>query len=303
MHWLAKATSLKTLSAVPGGQWLYRLGQEKLTRSLEATRERIAQKIEVGLQYLTWLEKRGEVRCLVEGTHLDFGAGWHPTIPLLYYSLGVERQILCDLRPLLKAKSVAQTVTAFRSIVSGPEWAHRFQFRPLADAEVLTGEPLGDWLKSMGMSYFAPYESQLAKLAGSVDVVTCTQVLYYVQRSSMPGCLSQIRSVLKPGGKFLATIRLTTPDLGGLSNYGHMKFSPETWQRYFNSSLLSYNLFKPPDYQQALQDAGFKVVHFEINRPTAEDWADLAKVTKHPYFDRYKPDDLVGKQLFFAAEK
>jgi hypothetical protein len=108
---------------------------------------------------------------------------------------------------------------------------------------------------------------------------------------------------VKPGGKFLATIRLTTPDLGGMSDYDHLRFEPETWQRYFNSSLLTYNLFKPPDYRKALEEAGFKVVHFEVNQPTSEDWSEFREVRKHAYYEGYKPDDLVGKELFFAAEK
>ena len=303
MHWLAKVAALKVFGAVPGGATLYRFGQEKLTRSLAPTPARVAQKLEVGIQYLNWLEQRGEAHSLLEGTHLDFGAGWHPTIPLLYYSLGAEGQVLCDLRPLLKATVVAQTVAAFRSVTSEPGWPLHSRLRRLPDATALGAQPLAKWLSSMGMSYYAPWESQLVRLASPVDVVTCTQVLYYVPRTALPGCLSRIRSVLKSGGKFLATIRLTTPDLGGLSDYGHMKFSPDAWERYFNSSLLTYNLFKPPDYLQALQNAGLKVLHFEVNQPTDREWAEFRRVTRHSYFDRYKPEELVGKQLFFAAEK
>ena len=45
-------------------------------------------------------------------------------------------------------------------------------------------------------------------LAGSIDVVTSTQVLLDVPQSVMPGCMSQIRASLKPGGVFMATVYL-----------------------------------------------------------------------------------------------
>jgi SAM-dependent methyltransferase len=303
MHWLAKAASLKILSAIPGGEKLYRLGQEKLTRSLDPTPSRVAQKLEVGLEYLNWLEREGAASQLLQGTHLDYGAGWHPTIPLLYYSMGADRQVLCDLRPLLKAKTVAQTVEVFRSIVGEPSWGHRNKIKRLPDAGGLANGPLEAWLQGMGMRYLAPCQDGLAEFDGSVDVITCTQVLYYVARSRLAGCFSQIRSLLKPGGRFLATVRLTTPDLGGLSDYGHLRFSPESWERFFNSSLLSYNLMKAADYREALERAGFKVVHFELNRPTEQDWAEFKQVRRHPDFDRYRPEELACKHLFFLAQK
>src|SRR5712664_4034629 len=134
MHWLAKATCLNILSAIPGGVRLYRLGQEKLTHSLVPTPARVAQKVEVGMQYVDWLEKNGSAKSLLDGTHLDFGAGWHPTIPLLYYSMGVERQWLFDIRPLLKSLTVAQNVTAFRAVVGKPGWPHRGRIHRLPDA-------------------------------------------------------------------------------------------------------------------------------------------------------------------------
>src|SRR6266478_7400295 len=99
MKWLVKVAAFKLLSALPGGESLYRLSQEQFTKSLVPTRDRVDQKISVGLQYFKWLTDHGMGQQLLEGTHLDFGSGWHPSIPLLYHGVGCRRQYLFDLAP------------------------------------------------------------------------------------------------------------------------------------------------------------------------------------------------------------
>ena len=125
MNWRLKVAGFKALSSLPGGNALYRFTQKNITGSLRPTNARISQKINVGLYYLDWLEHHGGKEKLLGGSHLDFGAGWHPTIPLLFHSLGVERQYLFDLTPLLDQQLVEQTVEIFLSIVEDPQWPHR----------------------------------------------------------------------------------------------------------------------------------------------------------------------------------
>jgi hypothetical protein len=282
---------------------LYRFGQQKLTRSLLPTRARVAQKIDVAFQYWDWLEKHGASRSLLEGTHLDFGAGWHPTIPLLFYALGVERQFLFDATPLLQPQMAADTEKAFRAIVSDSAWPHRARLRRLPEPAVFADQTWPGCLERLGMRYCAPCDDQFADIAGSVDVATCTQVLYYVRKSALSPCLARIYSSLKPGGRLFATLRLTTPDFTGLSDYGHLRFSPWVWDNLVNSAILSYNRLKPSDYRAALETAGFRITHFQVNHSTQQDWSDLNAVSLHSSFDRYSRDDLVIKQLFLVAEK
>src|SRR5205823_1133410 len=100
MNWRVKIAAFKVLSTVPGGSALYRFAQEHLTKSLNPLPTRVSQKLEVGLLYLNTLARLGKTDLLLKGVNLDFGAGWHPTIPLLYYSMGVGRQYLFDLVPV-----------------------------------------------------------------------------------------------------------------------------------------------------------------------------------------------------------
>jgi hypothetical protein len=305
MNWLTKAAAYKILSVLPGGAALYRYSQERITKSLAPTRDRVKQKLEVGLNYFEWLASKGMHERLSEGVHLDFGAGWHPTIPLLYYCLGTKRQHLFDVSANLDGPMLEQTVKVFLDTVGEPEWLQRAKLGRLP-ARVENS----DWrtyLERLGIFYHAPYGDSFAALAGGVDVVTSTQVLLYVPRTVMPGCFSQIHASLKPGGVFMATVYLrdilTGNPVSSADKYNQLKYSPETWDRWINSSIMHFNRFKARDYREMLEKAGFKLVHFEEEPASAEDYAELDRIKIARCFERYTRDELAARGLFFVAQK
>src|SRR5689334_4657297 len=113
MNWRTKVTAYRILSSVPGGPLLYRFAQEHLTKSLDPIPERVTQKLRIGFMYFDALAAQNKTDLLLNGTHLDFGSGWHPTIPFLFYSLGVQRQYLFDLAPVLNARMLEKTLKTF----------------------------------------------------------------------------------------------------------------------------------------------------------------------------------------------
>lgn len=304
MHWRAKVAGFKFLSAFPGGSALYRFCQERLTKSLVPSRERVAQKLAVGLQYFDWLTKHQRQDQLLMGVHLDLGAGWHPTIPLLFYSLGANRQFLFDVLPLLDARLVAQTLETFLRMVQEPGWPHRGMLRRLPPP--LENSDWRHYFQKLGIAYHAPYAATFPSLAARVDVVTCTQVLLHLPREVMAWCFGQTFLSLKAGGLFMATIHLKdlfANSQPGLSKYNHLRYSAETWERWINSPLMSYNRFKAPDYRDLLETAGFKIVHFEVEEGTAGDLKELESIPIAPCFERYSRAELAAKHLFFVARK
>lgn len=304
MNWLVKVAAFKVLSALPGGPAVYRYSQECLTHSLDATRERIGQKIDVGLQYWDWLASHGGN--VPQGVHLDFGAGWHPTIPLLYYSLGVEQQHLFDVTPLLNRALIEATIKTFREIVTEPGWAHRSRLKRLPETDWGKEITMAEGLKRLGIFYHAPAADAVEKLVGSIDFATATQVLYFIKREQLIGCFGQLHRVMKKGGKFLAMVYLNDVNAtwqNGLSQYNHLRYSPEVWEKWVNSKLMSYNRLKAADYRQLLEEAGFQIRHFDVTGPTAADLEELAGIPVHSHFSRYSREELGAKHLFFVAEK
>ena len=306
MRWYFKSAGFKVLSTVPGGTRLYSFAQEHITRSTIPSRERVSQKIEVGLLYWNWLKAHGYAETLRRGTLLDFGAGWHPTIPFLFYSLGVERQYLLDLSPLMRAEQCAATLKFFRALVAEPVWPARGELVRLPEPPGANGAPLEEWLRSLGMNYRAPYTPESGELREGVDVAICTQVLLHIGREGLRHCLALLRDCLKPGGVFLGTIHLM--DLHSLADrrigpYNHLKYSPWFWERVVNSPLMPFNRFKARDYRAAFETAGFRILDFEVNQPTDEDFAQLKRVRVHSAFRDYTPAELAAKHLFFAVQR
>ena len=305
MNWLTKIAAFKVLSALPGGSALYRFSQEQFTKSLVPTRERVAQKTGVGLRYYQWLEENNCGAQLVGGTHLDFGTGWQPTIPLLYYSLGVDRQILFDIVPVLNGELVASTQKTFCALAQAPDCPFRNKLRRLPEIPPAHRGSLMA-LEKMGIHYFAPYQRKLDELDGAIDVVTCTQVFLHIDKAVLLQIFRGLHRSIKKGGKFLATIHLydlyTNSDRG-ISQYNHLKYSPQVWNSWINSSLMSYNRLRAPDYRELLTAAGFAIRHFEVEKPAADDLKQLERIRKDSSFSKYSPEDLGAKHLFFVAEK
>jgi len=306
MNWLLKTAAFKVLSGLPMGGQLYRYSQEKITRSLVPTPDRVRGKIHVAFQYWDWLKANGYPGDAVPGTILDFGAGWHPTIPFLFYSLGVERQFLCDLHPSLNRDMVDRTMNTFLSIVKAPQEGYRSRLRRLPEPNHNPELAWTDYLQRMGITYHAPYAGLFQEIAGTVEVVVCTQVLYFISREILADCFRQVFQVMKSGGKFLATVYLNdvnaTPQ-NGLSQYNHLRYSPDIWEKWINSPLMSYNRLKARDYRELLEQAGFHVRHFDVTGPTAGDLEELARIPVHECFKHYTREELGAKNLFFAAEK
>ena len=305
MRWYLKSAGYKVLSALPGGESLYRFAQNNITKTSYATRGRVEQKVEVGLKYWNWLQANGYAEKLRAGTLLDFGAGWHPTIPLLFHALGVKRQFLLDLTPWFQVDSMRETVRILREVISAPGFpaqaeVHRLPEWPQDAADIATA------LQSWGISYYAPYATRLGTLAGQADVAFSTQVLLYISPEGLRSCFAALKQCLKPGGIFMGTIYLM--DLYAHSDpritaYNHLKFSNEFWGRWVNSAIMPYNRLKARDYLELLQQSGFRVRHQHVDPPTPEDYAALDSVAVHPAFQRYSRDELVAKNLFFAAER
>jgi len=304
MKWRLKVAGFKALSSLPGGKAFYRFAQKKLTGSLRPTIERVSQKVSVGLQYARWLDQNGAGEQFRAGSHVDFGAGWHPTIPLLYYSLGVERQYLYDVTPLLDQPLVEQTVEMFLKIVQDPKWPHGAVLRRLPP--LVENKNWREYLTGLGIEYHAPYDGGWAGLKQKITVVTSTQVLLHIPKEVLAGCFEQIHNSLQPGGFFLATIHLRDLVAGvqpGVSKYNQLRYSSETWERWVNSPLMSYNRLRAPDYMDLLQQSRFTVKGFEVEAGTPDDLAELEQIPIAPCFQKYSRADLAAKHLFFAAEK
>lgn len=306
MRSFLKISEYKVLSLLPGSSRLYAAVQEHVTKSVRATRTRVAQKIQVGLEYWDYLQRQQRGARLLEGDCLDVGAGWHQTIPLLFYSLGAQRQVLVDVNQLTDAGKIADSVRLFREVVEAPDWPRRGELRRLPAMPAAHARSPAEILQGLGMEYRAPYRGPLDERKEAFDVVFCTQVLQHIGEAGQQALFRELFAALKPGGLFLATIHLSGQFYGQCrvdQQYHHLAFSPWVWEHLINSSLMQFNRLKPSDYRRNLEQAGFRLRDFMVEAPTAQDLAVLRRTKIHPAFAHYAEADLGARHLFFVAEK
>lgn len=306
MGWRAKSAQFKFLSGLPGGTALYNFIQEKITKSTVASRYRVDQKIKVGLDFWDWTQKHNCSRQLVEGNLLDLGAGWHPTIPLLWYAFGNNRQTLVDVAPNLNARNAMDTITIFREIASDPGFPGRAAVKRLPGTKSTNHTTASAVLSPLGIEYHAPYGNLLPGRPAQYDFAICTQVLQHIAKPVQLVIFKELFASLKPGGLFHATVHFVgqfrDPGLN-TGHYEHLSCPPSVWDHWINSSLMSFNRLKGPDYRETLEQAGFRIREFKLTLPTPEDLAELRRTRVHPAFNRYSEEELATRGVFFVAEK
>lgn len=308
MNWFGKALVFKSLSAIPGGAALYRYAQWNWTKSIVATPERVSQKLDVGMEYLTWLMDHGHTLEQIRGMrHLDLGTGWHPTIPLLFQKIGLRDQILADVTALTTSDTFVDALAQTERILNNPQHPAQNFFTNEKFPAVSHGANLTKLLNDFSMSYHAPYFEWAGSAGEVVDLVTCTQVLMHVERPILDDCFKLIYGVLKPGGIFMAPVHLfdiysnSDPKI---SIYNHLRYSRKFWKKVISSDIMTFNRHKSPDYRQALEGAGFEILTFDIEGGSPADLKKLALLDVHSEFSsRYSRDELSEKHLFFVARK
>jgi len=300
MKWFAKAMTFQILSRVPGGTRVHHALQE-LTGSTEQTDGRMEVKVRQTLRYWRWLENNTPPGWLPNASHLDLGTGWLPSVPVTMFALGAKRQYLVDVRRHLQPRAVTQTITQLRAVA--PRVGVKFPRMPKVPWDDLAVEAM---LEPLGMTYAAPYHELAQRIAGTVGYVTATYMLLHLDRSTLLSVLKTVHRLLAPGGYFLGLTHLRQL-FDGLdsrsSPFFALRYPDWFWETIINSRMMSYNRLKAPDYTQALQEAGFKVVLMEVEPGDPEDFARLAQARVHAQFSRYTLDDLAARHLFIVARK
>ncbi len=303
MRWYVKSLIFKALSLVPGGIQLYNYSQHQISRSTAPTPARILQKLRIGLDYWYWLEQHGRTKAVHGAAVVDLGAGWHPTIPLLFHQLGARRQVLLDVSPLMTDELVASTLDLFHS--AWPLESKKISNLPPPPEAPAPARSRSQIFEARGIEYLAPYQGRFAE-ASRFDSAFSTQVLQHIPEEMMTAVFKEVFTWLKPGGLFLATTHLTfqfgSPDTNP-HQYQHLAISPTDWRRWFSSRIMYFNRFKGPDYRRALEAAGFRIVALQNTPPSAVDQTYFAATKVHPCFAHLAPEDLAARHLFFVAEK
>ena len=300
--WQIKVAGFNLLSILPAGESLYAAVQRRLTRSIVPTPATVEQKLEVGRNYFQLLAALHAQQLLGHATHLDVGCGWMPTIPLLFYALGCERQVLCDVRRNFTSASVSGTVEIVRRLLAeSPPYA-ALPLRRLPPP-FPAGARAEEYLGRLGMTYIAPY--RLADLAQPGPLlVSCTQVLMYLSPAEVRRLLRVLEENLGPEDLMILGVKcydLYSDCDRRISPFNKWTFSPFLWERVINCRLMSFNRLTAAGYRRLLLECGFELRRFQQTQATGRELEALASLPIHSSFRHIPLAELASKEFLAVA--
>ncbi|MCF8040472.1 MAG: methyltransferase domain-containing protein [Desulfarculaceae bacterium] len=302
MKWLAKAGLQKVFSGLPRGQRLNYLFQRYVTHGLPRPAEFMVEYFGNAVQYLHAASLWGD---LPQGPRraYEFGAGQDLANALSLYALGVDRQVLVDLRPLAQWNLLAQTMEDLRARWTRLRALAGRELRPWpaqAPASMIQLE------RALGISYHAPADARATGLeTGSFDLVSSNHVLEHIPADDLPAILAECRRLVSPRGVVCHLWNMQDHYAEfdrSISVYNFLTLDEVRWG-LVNSSLHYQNRLRLPDYLGMFKDAGLRLVHRQVWWPSPEDLELLAHLPLAAKFaGRYTPREL-GAHMALAVFK
>jgi SAM-dependent methyltransferase len=303
MRWLAKAALQKAMSALPRAESVNYLFQRHIARSLPAPEKALRQKFARAARHVEAYEEHGPPRPLGEAVFYEFGAGWDLAVQLSYWCLGVERQVLVDLRPNLRFELVNVTLERLQRL------SYELGREGGRETRVPDATPIGsahELEQRFGILYLAPRDARDSGLEpGSVDFVSSTNTLEHIPGRDIVPILAECQRLLRPDGALSSRIDLRDHFAyfdRGLSRYNFLRYSDKAWE-VRNSSLLYQNRMRRSDYLRAFEEAGLTIVSEDAALPNEAELDSLRRQKMAERFRTYALDDLAVQSLALVARR
>jgi hypothetical protein len=299
MKWTTKAFIQRTLAHLPGSQPLYYLGQRHFGSLSQVYIER---KVRQGLNLLTTLYEAGGT---IEGRHtVEFGSGWVPVVPLLFWLYGQETCHSYDVTRLLRPSLVVMAARQLVEMAADPksalsQWSlasirpERQQQLAKAGQQGATGQQI---LVDCGFIYHAPTDTAATGLAAeSVDIVFSNTVLEHVPPDQIRRLIEEARRILRPGGCMLHQIDPSDHFSHGdpsISAVNFLQFSQKEFDGY-NTIFLYQNRLRAPDYRRLLLEHCFEIVCWQTQlNEKALGYLSGSTLKVHPAFADFTAEEL-----------
>ncbi len=310
MRWTTKAWVQRVLSRTPGGKQLYYLGQ-RLGGQLRGYSADA--KVKAAIRHLELLASVDES---VSGRHLvEFGTGWVPVLPLVFWACGHES---CDTYDRTRLLRDGLVLTAARQLVdlacptSSTALGSRLvklgldpdRIGILSD-RLAAGAGADPVLEAARIRYHAPTDARQTRLpAGSVDVVFSNLVLQHVQAELLPGLMAEARRVLRPRGHMLHSIDLSDMYAHGdtaIPSVHFLRYSEGEYAKY-NTCFCHQNRWRASSYMTLLREHGFEIVEWEA-RVCEDSLAALQEFPLHNDYRSLTPEDICTTSVWVLARK
>jgi SAM-dependent methyltransferase len=300
VDWRVKALLQLAFSRLPAGTRLNYLFQRWVTKSLPADERMFISHAKSARHHIDSVERHLD-RPLGELTFYEFGVGWDLIVPLSLYSLGVNNQIVIDVRRLSTASLVRDTLGKFQQERPQLQWRRTPDPYPTNNGQVV---PL---LKARyGIEYRAPSDARKTDFpTGVVDCITSTNTLEHVPATDLVAIFNECHRILRDDG--LLSFRIDYQDHysyfdHGISAYNFLRYSERRWS-LFSPSLHYQNRLRHRDYVGLARATGFVVIEEERVEGTAADLRTIERLPIDDRFQKYSLPELAVRSGFLTLRK
>ncbi len=284
LDWRLKAKTFNVLDRMPMGNQIYWLLQRHVThtlpRALSPTREHSANQLRHIDQIL------GERGSLDGAVLLELGAGWDLYSNLLYWCLGLDRQIVVDIRRWIQREAINAVIAHLQK--DPPAGAIRTPAVPIDDRDLE-----GQLKANYGIDYRAPFDATSMSLPDeSIDLVVTSSVLEHIPLQVCGAILRECRRVMRRDGLMSHIVDYSdhyAHSDANITNYNYLQFSEAEWARY-NPGIHYQNRARTADYRRLFHEAGFEIISEREWRGESE---ELVSVPVHSTFSGHSSDELL----------
>ena len=295
MNWKLKALMHNVMPLIPGGDRGHFWIQRHVTKKIPRSEQRLLQAVSAAEKHIDSFLRYSGTR-LDEAVFYEFGAGWDLVTQLTFFALGTNRQIIVDLKPLLRADLANDSAKRIRNLTG-------YDFRRVPE-KAIGNDMAHDLLKYYGIEYFAPYDARHTSLPeSSVDFITSTETIPHIPEQDLKSILAECARILKPGG--IMSMTTNYDDLysyfdQSISAYNFLKFS-DTWWRLFNPARHFQSRLRHSDYVRLFAGVGFEIVEEEKKPTTPQDFDYLSGLKLADKFHGYTLEDLATHGAHFVV--
>jgi SAM-dependent methyltransferase len=290
VDWRIKALSQRVFSFLPGGEHLNHFAQRCLAGSLPVSDSSFAVTVGYAKKHVEAIQQYG-YRALDQAIFYEFGAGWDLTIPFAYHCLGINHQILVDVRDLIRLAIVNDTIAKCQRMAS----QLTINRIPAVRLNCRNGGLRAALQQQYGIDYRAPCDaSQTGLPSQSVDCVTSTSTMEHIPPPQIRSILRECRRILRDDG--LMSVLIDYDDHysyfdSRISAYNHLQFSDRTW-RVFSPPLHYQNRLRHRDFVELFESEGFRVVQDWHSEVTESDLRAIEQIPLSKRFQSYSGAEL-----------
>lgn len=295
MNWKYKALLQQAFSLIPFGEEMNYFSQKKVTKSLPSNPSTFIKKITEAEKHFDVFNKYHHNQNNEDIIFYEFGAGQDLMIPFIFYSFGISKQILTDIRNLAKIELVNHTIRQFKKIN-----LDNIKIKRIPD-QYLDGKTKIECLSQLkqyyGIEYLAPCDARKTDLeSNSINFVTSTNTLEHIPLQDIQMILKECHRLLKPNSimSFIIDYRDHYSFFDkNISVYNFLRYPDFIW-KIFNPSLHYQNRLRHKDYLNLIKSSGFVILEEHLNKVTEDDMQKIKKINLAKNFkEKYKLDDLI----------